>query len=163
VIAIDRDPLNASFWIYPGIFLVGGRPDLGPRFSFGSHWENMDLVFSPGDFDGDGHPDVIARTKLGINGSDLLLYRGTGAPLVPGAAVFSGPTRIGTGWQGFTRVFSPGDLNGDGHPDVLGLTSSSATSSGALLLYMGDGKGGWSYTGIPIGSGVKWGSMLLNS
>ncbi|OPZ03696.1 MAG: FG-GAP repeat protein [candidate division BRC1 bacterium ADurb.BinA292] len=85
-------------------------------------------VFSPGDFTGDGKPDLIARQNNGV----LWLYSGAGS------GTWAEPIQIGTGWAQMTALFGPGDMNGDGNPDVL-----ARHSSGALLLYTGNGSGGW--------------------
>ncbi len=42
----------------------------------------------------------------------------------------------GSGWGGIRRLLAPGDLDGDGHADLLGVTGS-----GQLVLYSGDGHG----------------------
>jgi FG-GAP repeat len=53
------------------------------------------MLFSPGDFTGDGKADLIARKPNG----DLLLYRGNAAGNV------IGPTLIGTSWDSFLTIF----------------------------------------------------------
>jgi hypothetical protein len=66
-----------------------------------------------------------------------------------GAGGFSGAgQKIGSGWQGFNLVFSPGDFTGDGKADLLG-----RQPSGASYLYRGNGAGGFSGAGQKIGSG----------
>ncbi|WP_169542057.1 FG-GAP-like repeat-containing protein [Solirubrobacter soli] len=114
----------------------------GKGESLGGGWSAMTALMAPGDFSGDGKPDLLARDKDGR----LLMYRGDGAGGWAGT-----PQVVGSGWGPFTAVFSPGDFTGDGHPDVL-----ARNADGALLLYRGDGDGGW-VTGKaePIGSG--WG------
>ncbi len=107
----------------------------------GSGWQPFTALLAPGDFTGDGKPDVLARTQDGA----LLLYRGDGA----GGWLTGRGEPIGSGWQPFTAVFAGGDFSGDGKPDVL-----ARTQDGALLLYRGDGAGGWlTGHGEPIGSG----------
>jgi hypothetical protein len=97
------------------------------------------------DWSGDRRADVLAVDSAGR----LLLYRGTGA----GAFVAGGGSPIGTGWGGFTALLAPGDWSGDGRPDLL-----ARTADGLLLLYRGNGRGGFlSSSGEQIGSG--WQSM----
>ena len=72
----------------------------------------FDAVFSAGDFTGDGKADVIGRTPIGA----LFLYRGNGAGGFTG-----GGAQIGTGWGIYRTVFSGGDLNRDGHVDIVGI------------------------------------------
>ena len=95
------------------------------------------------DWSGDGPADVLAVDP----GERLLLYRGNGA----GGWLTGTGEPIGTGWGAFTAVLSPGDFSGDDKPDLL-----VRRADGALLLYRGNGAGGWlTGMGEPIGSG--WG------
>ncbi|OJF11021.1 FG-GAP repeat domain-containing protein [Couchioplanes caeruleus] len=105
-------------------------------------------LFSPGDFNGDGLVDVIARTSTG----DLLLYRGNGKGswIDPSSSI-----KIGVGWDSFTAVFSPGDFNGDGNSDVI-----ARLATGELRLYRGNGKGGWiDSANSPIIGSTGWGKF----
>ena len=95
------------------------------------------------DWNGDGKADLVARTSAG----DLLLYSGKGAP----DGGFTGAaTRIGAGWGGFTMVLSGSDWNGDGKADLI-----ARTAGGDLLLYRGNGVGGF-VTGTPPRIGAGW-------
>ena len=107
-----------------GGFLTGmGEP-------IGSGWGPFTALLAPGDFSGDGKPDVIARHPDGT----LLLYLGNGA----GGWVTGTGQAIGSGWQSFTAVFAGGDFSGDGKPDVI-----ARQPDGTLLLYRGNGASGW--------------------
>ncbi|MDQ2671118.1 MAG: VCBS repeat-containing protein, partial [Gemmatimonadota bacterium] len=75
----------------------------------------------------------------------LLLYP------TDGAGTFLQSKQVGNGWNVMTSIFSPGDFNRSGAPDVIG-----RRSDGILLLYPGDGDGGW---GRPVRIGHGWGSM----
>ena len=98
-------------------------------------------MLAPGDFNGDDKPDLLVRRADGA----LLLYRGNGA----GGWLTGMGEPIGSGWEAFTALLSPGDFTGDGKPDVL-----ARRPDGGLLLYRGDGAGGWlTGTGEQIGSG----------
>ncbi len=153
--AVTNESLAASDWTGDGrldiitrrpngtLFLSSGVGDgtFSPPQQIGKGWQNMTAIFSPGDWDGDNNVDLIARAS---NGS-LLLYSGNGA----GGWLTGRAQRIGTGWQVFDQLFSPGDFTGDGHPDVIG-----RNSAGKLLLYRGNGSGGWlSGRGQQIGTG----------
>ncbi|MEV0607138.1 FG-GAP-like repeat-containing protein [Polymorphospora rubra] len=95
-------------------------------------WDQYNLVVAPGDWDGDGAPDLIARRTNG----EIVLHRGNG---YGGWADGSASVRLGWGiWQGFDTVTAPGDLDGDGKPDLL-----ARKPTGELVLFRGNGKGGW--------------------
>jgi len=97
------------------------------------------------DFSGDGKADLQGVTTRG----DVYLYRGNGVGGFSGAG-----TRIGSGWGGFTKVFSPGDFTGDGRSDLVGVTSK-----GYVYLYRGNGTGGISGAGTRIA--VGWGGFAI--
>ncbi|WP_149085818.1 MULTISPECIES: FG-GAP-like repeat-containing protein [Microbacterium] len=124
------------------LFAGNGRGGLGAPVAIGSGWSRFSQLIGGMDFDGDRLADVIARTPAG----ELLLYRGNGR-----GGWLSGGTRIGSGWQTFTAVFSAGDFTGDSRSDLIG-----RRSDGTLWLYATTGKGSWA-TGRQIGKG--WGSF----
>jgi hypothetical protein len=102
----------------------------GAAQTVGSGWQGFTALLAPGDFTGDGHPDVLARNADGL----LLLYRGDG----DGGWVTGNAETIGSGWGPFTAIIPGGDFSGDGKPDVL-----AVNQAGALLMYRGNGSGGW--------------------
>ena len=113
-----------------------------------SGWSAFNAVLAPGDFSGDGKPDLLVRNANG----QLLMHRGDGTGGWGGAA-----QTIGSGWGPFTSLVAPGDFSGDGHPDVL-----ARQTDGTLLMYRGDGDGGWvTGKGEPIGSGWQDFSAIL--
>lgn len=87
-------------------------------------------VLAAGDWDGDGHQDLMVRTGDG----KLLLHRGTG----PGAYAATG-LQVGHGWGIMRDIVAADDFAGDGRPALLALESSS----GRIWLYPGDGRGGF--------------------
>ena len=105
-------------------------------------WSGLDLVSIPGDWDGDGAVDVVARQ---ITTGQLLLFSGNGFGSFHTARV------IGVGWGGFDTLVAPGDWSGDGIPDLLG-----RTPDGTLRLYPGNGHGGF---GAPRIVGTGWQGM----
>jgi len=125
----------------------GGWIDPSTSLQVGSGWNQFTSVFSPGDFDGDGFADVIARESDG----GLRLYRGNGKGGWLGSPAF---TTIGSGWNQFNLIFSPGDFNGDGFADVIG-----RNAAGELRLYRGNGKGGWIDPSSNILIGTGWGNF----
>ncbi|WP_234011780.1 MULTISPECIES: FG-GAP-like repeat-containing protein [unclassified Streptomyces] len=81
------------------------------------------------DISGDRCNDVLVRTKAG----ELRAYKpGCGAALKPTTPY----KKIGTGWNMFDALTSPGDMSGDGRADLLG-----RTPSGDLYFYQGKGDG----------------------
>jgi hypothetical protein len=112
----------------------------GSGESLGGGWQAFDVLVAPGDFSGDGKPDLLARQPDGA----LFLYKGNGDSGFNGARV-----QLGSGWQSYTALLGPGDWNGDGRADLL-----ARASDGTLVMYRGNSRGGW-ITGAaePIGSG----------
>ncbi|MFJ5612928.1 VCBS repeat-containing protein [Streptomyces sp. NPDC093221] len=90
-------------------------------------WSGFDLT-APGDRAGDGHVDLVARSKA--NG-DLRFYNGTGTN---GDGLGSAPTVIGTNWTPANRplLTAAPDADGDGKPDVW-----SSGGDGKLYFYSG--------------------------
>lgn len=113
-----------------GGWLSGGE-------AIGNGWSGFDIIVNAGDFDGDGHADVMTRTS----GGDLWLYptNGRGSWLTA--------RQIGNGWGGFTALVAPGNFDGAGGPDIL-----ARTAGGDLFIYRGDGSGSWSGSAT-VGSG----------
>ena len=127
---------TGDLYLYHGNGLGGFT---GGSTRIGSGWNVFAKVFSAGDFTGDGKADILGETSTG----DLYLYHGNGLGGFTG-----GSTRIGSGWNVFAKVFSPGDFTGDGKADILG-----ETSTGDLYMYHGNGLGGFAGGSTRIGSG----------
>jgi len=88
-----------------------------------------DLVLNVGDWNGDGHADVMTRSR-----KTGKLYLRTG----DGRGGF-GPARLaGTGWGGLELVTAVGDVTGDGSPDLMGQPVGRA-----MRIYPGDGSRGF--------------------
>ncbi len=92
-------------------------------------WQRYDAMVGPGDLTGDGVPDLLARESA--TGALWLHRRTAGGGW--GAAV-----RLGIGWGGMDALVGPGDLTGDGRPDLL------ARRGATLWLYPGNGAGRFS-------------------
>lgn len=105
----------------------------------GGGWNYFLAVFSPGDFNGDRKADVVAVDTAGR----MWLYRGNGT-----GGWLSPRIQIGSGWHGFGAVLPLRDFNGDGRVDI-----GAIRMTGELLLYPGNGRGGFSGSPRQIGSG----------
>jgi hypothetical protein len=99
-----------------------------PRVQVATGWGTYNALVSGGDFTGDGRPDVLARDTSGT----LWRLSGTGSASRP----FAARVRIGTGWQQYKHLVSPGDADGDGKADVM-----TTTSTGTLHFHAGTGIG----------------------
>src|SRR5205085_4748931 len=98
----------------------------------GSGWGVFDVIVAPGDWDGDGHSDLVAR-KAADN--TLWLYQGNGV----GGFKSGAGTQIGSAWGQFDAVIAAGDWDGDGHSDLV----ARKAADGTLWLYEGNGVGGF--------------------
>ena len=77
---------NGDFFNYRG----DGRGSWADKFpQVGNGWNIFDSITGPGDFDGDGYVDVLARRSNG----DLWLYPGDGR------GDWKAPRQVGTGWN----------------------------------------------------------------
>ena len=124
VVARDR----TSKRVY--LLRTGGEGVVAHTTATNTRFPSADLVLSAGDWDRDGHGDLVTRS--GRTGR-LYLYRGDGrgdfaAPLPMSASDF-GPIRM------LTAV---GDMTGDGRPDLLG-----QRSGGSMKIYPGNGRHGF--------------------
>ncbi|MFF5187519.1 FG-GAP repeat domain-containing protein [Streptomyces sp. NPDC000345] len=116
-----------TLYLYAG---DGSGTNVAGRVKISTGWERYNTLVGAGDFTGDGRPDLLARDTAGV----LWRYAGTGSASAP----FAARVKVGTGWQQYKKVFSPGDANGDGKADLM-----ATNSTGALYFYAGTGTGGF--------------------
>src|SRR5262249_5785169 len=64
--------------------------------------------------------------------------------------------KIGTGWNVFNTILTPGTWTGQGHQALIG-----RTTTGDLLLYESDGQGGWLHNGVGIKIGTGWNTFSI--
>jgi hypothetical protein len=86
-------------------------------------------LWSVGDWDRDGVPDLVSRQD---DGDRLQLHRGLGD------GRFARGETMSRGWKAFTRLAAVGDVTGDGTPDLM-----AGTAGGPLRIYPGDGRHGF--------------------
>ncbi len=91
----------------------------------GNGWTPDGIIF-PGDWDGNGHQDLMRRTDSG----DLLFYAATSS------GSLNNPVKIGNGWNKAVDVLGGVDWNGDNHMDLV-----ARNPDGALILYTGNSTG----------------------
>nr|MDQ4008649.1 FG-GAP-like repeat-containing protein [Actinomycetota bacterium] len=106
-------------------------PSLGTRWlqgplDTGRVAGNANFLQVVGDWNDDGHPDVVARSaRTGI----VRLYRGTGGQDLRAGVV------LARHWRHRTFLVGPGDLSGDGLPDLL-----SRDQDGVVWLHPSNGR-----------------------
>ncbi|WP_328861231.1 FG-GAP-like repeat-containing protein [Streptomyces sp. NBC_00306] len=95
----------------------------------GKGWSTSAVAVPFGDLNGDRCNDVLVRL-----GGELRAYRpGCGTALTPSTPY----TSLGTVWAQFNVLTSPGDMTGDGRPDLVARQSIT----GDMYLYADDGAG----------------------
>ncbi|MFG2293012.1 FG-GAP-like repeat-containing protein [Streptomyces sp. NPDC048603] len=93
----------------------------------GTGWNAYDVLTSAGDVTGDGRADLLGR-QAATGDLYLFAHDGSGA-LKPGV-------KVSGGWKSYRQVLGAGDLNGDGHGDLLAVDSANT-----LWRFDGTGKG----------------------
>lgn len=121
---IARKVTTGELFHYPS----NSSGKLGSAVRIGVNWNGMQAIVAPGDWNGDGIPDVIGTTR---GTGDMYFYAGNGK----GGFAADG-RKIGHGWSGIKSIAAIGDWNGDGKLDV-----AAVTFSGLGVVYIGDGKG----------------------
>ncbi|MFG2560563.1 FG-GAP repeat domain-containing protein [Streptomyces sp. NPDC048496] len=122
LLARDR---SGNLYLYRG---NGTGSAFATRIKVGSGWGVYNKLLGAGDYTGDGRTDLLARTT----GGTLYLYAGTGNASAP----FKSRVAIGGGWNTYNKLAAPGDINGDGKGDIVGVNSA-----GDLYRYTSTGTG----------------------
>ncbi|MDX3458146.1 VCBS repeat-containing protein [Streptomyces sp. ME02-8801-2C] len=111
-----------------------------PYTTLGTGFNQYNVLTSPGDVNGDGRTDLIARQT---STNDVYLYTSTrGGTLSPRVKIAK--------WSGYKKIIGAGDLNGDGHGDLL-----AQDTSNRLWRYAGTGTGGF---GARVKVADNWGA-----
>ncbi|MFJ9248921.1 FG-GAP-like repeat-containing protein [Streptomyces sp. NPDC101776] len=141
--AVRRDFTNYNSWAPDGIGdvltlsptgVVSYRPGNGTGGLAGTMsangWPSTVALVPFGDLNKDRRNDVLVRFASG----ELRVYRTYRGQ----AFLTSTPhTSLGTGWNQYNVLTSPGDLTGDGLPDLI----ARKTSTGEVFLYKGTSAG----------------------
>ncbi|MEV7535895.1 FG-GAP-like repeat-containing protein [Streptomyces hydrogenans] len=146
----------ADVYVRVGSELRAYRPGCGkavtassPYTLVGSGWSGYDVLTSPGDVNGDGYADLIARQA---STGDMYFYGGTASH------VLKARVKIAADWRLYKRIVGAGDLNGDGRGDLLGVDAAGVlwryfgTSTGAVAPRVKVG-GGWGVYSALVGVG----------
>lgn len=149
---------SGDLYLYQGT----GNPSapLKTKVLIGPGWGAYDQLTSPGDLDGDGISDLVARNSSGV----LYFYKGTGdatGPYAPKAV-------IGSGWNTYNQIVGMGN----GTIGAGGLLLGRSTD-GTLWGYVSNGRGGFEarqqygsgWNGVDLLSGMGsvpfWGKKEL--
>lgn len=119
-----------------------GNFTTGMPESIGWGWNVFRDIMVTTNWTNNGRPNLLGRTA----GGDLYLYtsNGSGGWMNGGVGI-----KIGTGWNMFDTVVTPGTWLGDGLQALIG-----RTPAGQLRLYQSNGAGGWvNGYGVLIGTG----------
>jgi hypothetical protein len=92
-------------------FQNNGRRDLGTPIATGVDLSGVDRLLNVGDWDRDGHNDIVTRRA---SDGDLFVRLGDGL------GGFSDAVRIGEGFGRVRLLAAVGDMTGDGFPDLMG-------------------------------------------
>ncbi|MEU6248133.1 VCBS repeat-containing protein [Glycomyces sp. NPDC047010] len=121
-----REAATGRLYFVPGV--NGNVHPYGTELLVGTGWNKMSAIVSGHDFDGDGDVDILAREA---STGYLWLY--------PGGGDGTGGARVkaGSGWNSMRELTAVGDLDHDGHADLLAIR----TSDNCLYRYGGNGDG----------------------
>lgn len=118
-------------------FQHGTRTGVFSGATAGSGWSTSAAAVPFGDLNGDRCNDVLVRMPNG----ELRAYKpGCAKALTPTSAY----TSLGTVWNQFNVLTSPGDMTGDGRPDLV----ARQAATGDIYLYADNGAA-WSEVARP--------------
>ncbi|MFB8209160.1 MULTISPECIES: VCBS repeat-containing protein [unclassified Streptomyces] len=119
---------------------------LASRIKVGYGFNTYNKIVGAGDLSGDGIADVVARDTKG----NLYLYKGTGSATKP----LKARVKLGYGYNTYKQFAAPGDLDGDGKADLVGVDGKgdvyrySSTGTGKINKRVKIGYGWDIYNGL---------------
>ncbi|MEU2248551.1 VCBS repeat-containing protein [Streptomyces sp. NPDC019224] len=116
---------SGDLYLYRG---NGSGTGFSAKIKVGYGYGMYDKIIGAGDLDGDGLNDVVGRTPTGT----LYMYRGTGNASAPFKSL---RLVIGVGFDIYRKWIAPGDINGDGKADLIGVDGK-----GDVYLYTSTGR-----------------------
>ncbi|WP_043230345.1 FG-GAP-like repeat-containing protein [Streptomyces sp. NRRL F-5193] len=151
LLAVEKS--TGKLWLYPGT-----GSGLGARKPLGSGgWNAMNALVAPGDLNGDGKADLLAREA-----STGKLWR---YPTKPGA--LGSRLLVGSGWNVMKTFVGIGNVEYGDPNDLLTITGSGASTSltgnscagaGCMMVYPGKGTGGLN-PGYGLDGDYNWDDM----
>ncbi|WP_181803919.1 FG-GAP-like repeat-containing protein [Streptomyces shenzhenensis] len=141
--AVRHDFTNSAAWAPDGVgdaltlsssgvigYRPGNRTGGFDKAMSASGWPSSVTLVPFGDLNGDRRNDILVRFSSG----ELRVYR-----TMRGQAFFTSTphTSLGTGWNQYNLLTSPGDITGDGRPDLI----ARKASTGELFVYKGTSAG----------------------
>ena len=151
LLAVEKS--TGKLWLYPGT-----GSGLGARKPLGSGgWNAMNALVAPGDLNGDGKADLLAREA-----STGKLWR---YPTKPGA--LGSRLLAGSGWNVMKTFVGIGNVEYGDPNDLLTITGSGASTSltgnscagaGCMMVYPGKGTGGLN-PGYGLDGDYNWDDM----
>jgi hypothetical protein len=125
------------------MYFLGGdcNNGLAATYSMPGNFHDYNYFVTPGDFNGDFFPDLLARSTSTGN---LVLFKGNGLTLDPN------PVTVVQGVQSFSQILGPGDFDHDACADII-LVDKAAHQ---LLLDAGDCQGNFKSLGAVVPGGA---------
>ncbi|MEU5215386.1 VCBS repeat-containing protein [Streptomyces sp. NPDC020807] len=144
---VARETSTGALYLYQGTGVTA--TPFKPRVRIGGGWSVYNAFVGGTDLTRDGKADLLARGKDGR----LWLYVGTGSATRP----FAPAQQVGTGYQTYNAMVSPGDLNSDGKADLVG-----RDSTGSLYFHPGSGSATRPFgTRVRVGGGWQRYNLLF--